>query len=291
MKVWPFLLFALLPACAHAPNPQAITQIVLSRTSCDPNPRCAFAQYVLYPDGKVTYTSGLHFEYDGRMPLQEYRVLSKQLVFTPGAFGGRSDYSSDAQQATTTIWTNYSGTHRQVRFPTTGLRSSDDPTVNRLNGWARTAVGEAEGAIMRARRKLIARRMRLQDLRRVVFTSNGCYGTCPAYVAEFSSDGLARVRGARFTLGGTAMHPRSLRAAAPFSRITQMLAASGFATFEPEYPFRVEDVYGASFEFDYRDGYSYTVQAPDRTQWPPDVAQLVGSFQQLVRDTEWTPGR
>lgn len=277
MKAWPFLLIALLAGCAHAPDPQAISQIVLSRTNCDPNPRCTFAQYVLYPDGRVTYTSGLHFQYDGRMPLQEYRVLAEQLVRTPGAFGGRADYASTVQQATTTIWTNYSGLHRQVRFPTTGLLSSSDAGVNRLNGWARMAAGEADGAIMRARRKLVERRRRLQDLRRVVFTSNGCFGTCPAYVAEFSSDGTARIRGARFT--------------SPFSRVRQMLAASAFAGFDPEYPFRVEDVYGVSFEFDYRDGYSFTVQAPDRTQWPPDVAQLVGAFQQLVRDTEWTPAR
>ena len=291
MKAWPFAIVALLCACAHAPNPEAITRIVLSRTSCDPNPSCTFAQYVLYPNGTVTFTSGLHFKYEGHMPPQEYRVLAAQLASTPGAFGPRWDYVGDESQPQTTIWTDYSGRHWQVRFPTTGLASSPQAAVNRLNAWARGAAIEAGGAIVRARRKTMVRRRALQRLQRAVFTSNGCFGTCQGYVAEFYRGGAARLRHAVFIFGGTLNHPMNLRARVPFDKVTQLLAASRFAELDPEYPFRTEDVYGASFEFDYSDGSSFTVQAPDRTQWPPEVAQLVGSFQQLVRDTDWTPGR
>jgi hypothetical protein len=74
-------------------------------------------------------------------------------------------------------------------------------------------------------------------------------------------------------------------------RVAALLAASNFATLDPQYPLKWVDREGVSFEFDYRDGTTYRVDAPDDTQWPSGLAQLVGAFQQLVRDTPWTPPR
>lgn len=79
-----------------------------------------------------------------------------------------------------------------------------------------------------------------------------------------------------------------MAASVPFDKVTSMLEDLGFARLKPRDPFRWADVYGVSFKFEYRDGYSYTVQAPDRTQWPPQVAVLAGAFGQLVRDTNWS---
>jgi hypothetical protein len=88
-------------------------------------------------------------------------------------------------------------------------------------------------------------------------------------------------------LGATGEAAVTAYARVPFSKVRQLLSASGFALLDPEYPVRAVDVYGVSFEFDYRDGYSYSVVAPDETQWPPEVASLEGAFNQLVRDTDW----
>lgn len=43
----------------------------------------------------------------------------------------------------------------------------------------------AQGAVFREQRKIVARRRHFADLQRVVFDGNGCFGTCPAYSAEF----------------------------------------------------------------------------------------------------------
>lgn len=289
MKAWPFLFAAVLAGCAHAPAPDAITRIVLSRNACDP--RCTFAQYVIYPNGRVQYTNGLGYTAQAGMTLQTYRALANYLVQIP-AFGPRAQYGDSAsQQPATTIWTDFGKQHAQVSFPTQGVLESSDPNVRKLEKWARLATGEARGAIWRAEQKTIARRRRLNDLRRVVFVSGGCLGTCPSYAAVYASNGTALLRNARFVFGGTAAHPVNARASISFEKVEALLAASGFAELQPEYPLRVEDMPGASFEFTYRDGYSYTVRAPDETQWPPEVASLAGGFAQLVRDTEWTPAR
>lgn len=286
MKAWPFLLFALLAGCAHAPRPEAITRIVLSRSSCDA--RCTFAQFVLYPDGRVKYTSGLRFNYYGRMPLQEYRELAGDLVQTPGAFGPRWNYlPNPSYEPQSTIWTDYSAGHWQVSFPTTGQVASADTTINHLNGWARIAAIEAGGAIMRSRQKEIALRERTDRLQRVIFESRGCFGRCPAYRAVFEPDGAAMLKRAMYVPGVVGGRAADFKARVPFGKVASLLLASNFGTLDPEYPLRVVDVYGVSFEFDYRDGSSFSVLAPDRTQWPPQVAQLVGSFQQLIRDTDW----
>jgi hypothetical protein len=285
MKSWPFLLLCALLGCTQAPQPQAITRIVLSRNACDP--RCTFAQYVIYPDGRVRYTSGLQYTYDGRMPPQSYRALAQWLVKTP-AFGRHSAYGgAPAQQPISTIWVDYGGKHAQVMWPTQGLAESYDPNIRALEKWARLAQSQAQSAILRERHETVARLRHLENLERVVFDSRGCFGTCPAFVAEFSSDGTARIRNGHYILNANAEKAVTAYARVPFSRVRQLLAASGFAALDPEYPVRTVDVYGVSFEFDYRDGYSYSVLAPDETQWPPEVASLEGAFNQLVRDTDW----
>jgi hypothetical protein len=96
---------------------------------------------------------------------------------------------------------------------------------------------------------------------------------------------LASAKGARRrSSSGTATAAIAL---VPFSRVTDLLAGSSFASLQPSYPLKCVDGYGVSFEFDYRDGLRYTVVVPDETQWPPEVVQLAGAFQQLVRDTSW----
>jgi hypothetical protein len=178
-----------------------------------------------------------------------------------------------------------------VRFPTTGVAASADSAVNHLNGWARVAAQEAGSAIMRARQKEIRLRERTDRLQRVIFESRGCFGTCPAYKAVFEPSGTAMLQRAMYVRGLVGGRAANFRAHVPFERVAALLLASNFGALDPEYPLRVVDVYGVSFEFDYRDGSSFSVLAPDRTQWPPQVAQLVGAFQQLIRDTDWTPAR
>lgn len=289
MKAWPFLLLALLIGCAHAPKPEAITRIVLSRNTCDA--QCRSAQYVIFSDGRVKYTSGLHFDYYGRMPVQEFHALVTMLMQTP-AFGPRWSYLDyPSQQPATTIWIDYAGTHAQVTFPTQGVAESSDVDVQKLDKWARVAAIEAGAAIMKARRKEIALRGRTDRLQRVVFDSRGCFGTCPAYRAVFEQNGTAMLKGAMYVPGLVRGRAANFKARVPFQKVSALLLASNFGTLDPEYPLRVVDVYGVSFEFDYRDGSTYSVLAPDRTQWPPQVAELVGSFQQLIRDTDWSPAR
>lgn len=259
---------------------------MLSRTTCDS--RCIYAQYTIYPDGRVEYDNGLNYKIQARMPLQSYRALAAELVRTP-AFRAPKDYrDAPARQPATSVWVDFVGGHASVAFPTQILAESPNPAIRDLNKWARLAAMEAGGAVFAERRGVISRRRHFGDLRRVVFDSNGCFGTCPAYRAEFYSDGSARLLNVLFFPRETERKPSNATAHVPFSKVMDLLKASAFAGLDPQYPFRVEDVYGVSFEFEYRGGYSFTVQAPDRTQWPPEVAQLAGAFQQLVRDTEWT---
>lgn len=287
MKAGLVLLVLTVCACNHGPASSAITRIVLSRNEC--NARCSFSQYVLYPDGRVDFTNGLQFTLHGRLARKDYRTLTDELVREP-AFGPRWDYLADpSQQPQTTIWTEYSGRHWQVRFPTSGQAVSSNAEVRKLDAWARFATMQANAAISHEREAHVARLMRVDMLRRVTFTSNGCFGTCPAYTVTFSDDGRALMRAARFVRGLADGRSVNARATVPFEKVRELLSASGFASLYPQYPLRTIDVYGVSFEFDYRDGYSYTVSAPDETQWPPEVAGLAGSFTQLVRDTHWTP--
>jgi hypothetical protein len=270
---------AVLAGCAHAPEPSQITRIVLSRTEC--NGMCTFAQYTITQDRRVSYSNGMRFTWSGRLDPKTYSDLVTYLTQVP-AFGPKTDYlTSPSQEPSTYIWTEFNATHRQVRFPTDATGGDE----HKLASWARFASAVAGGAVMRARRPFVDRLSDTNRLERVAFTSRGCFGRCPAYIATFYRDGRATIRNAVFA--GTA---RNADAGVPFSRVTDLLNASAFAYLQPEYPTRVVDVYGVSFEFDYRDGLRYTVDAPDRTQWPPPVAQLTGAFQQLVRDTDWKPG-
>lgn len=288
MKPWPFLLLCALLGCTNAPRPNAITRIVLSRNACDP--QCSFAQYAIYPDGRVDYNNGLRYQVKARMPLQSYRAIVAWLVRTP-AFGPRWDYGgAPVQQPSTTIWTDYGGRYAQVSFPTQGLAQSSDPNVRALDKWASFAAAQAQWSVMRERRNGVARRRRFENLQSVIFTRIACYGTCPAYTAQFDAHGTATLRNVHFFLGATAERAVNCRARIPFGKVIDLLRASAFANLDPEYPVHAVDVPGASFEFRYRDGYSFAVLAPDETQWPPEVAQLVGAFSQLIRDTSWQVG-
>jgi hypothetical protein len=180
----------------------------------------------------------------------------------------------------TTIWTEYGGTHAQVSFPTGAARGD----ASKLEGWARFASAVSVGAVMREREPFVKRVRQLDRLERVVFMSGGCFGTCPAYSATFYADGRATLRRVRYLRGV----PRDANAELPFSRVTNLLAASAFASLQPEYPRKWIDGYGVSFEFDYRGGLKYAVLAPDETQWPPPLAELAGAFAQLIRDTDWS---
>jgi hypothetical protein len=126
-------------------------------------------------------------------------------------------------------------------------------------------------------------------LERVVFRSNGCFGTCPAYIASFSRNGTALMTNIRYLRAVSRVQGGSARAYVPFNRVLTLLRTSNFSSLDPEYETRTVDVYGVSFEFDYSDGFSYDVQAPDRTQWPLEIAELVGAFSQLISDTSWRP--
>jgi hypothetical protein len=268
-----------LAGCAqHAPQPGQITKVVLSRNVCDQD--CRFEQFALSSDGFVRYNNGLRFEWRARVPHTLYKELVSYLVAVP-AFGPKSSYLSEpSQQPQTTIYTEYAGTHAQVSFPTTDSTASADRNVNVLNGWSRFAARDLYGTVLQAHQKAIPADAQLQN---VVFESDGCFGRCPAYTAAFSSDGTASLRNARNvgSVGGNAT------ARVSFGRVRQILDAAGYRTLLPEYPLRWIDVYGVRFRFRYRTGATLTVDAPDRTQWSPQVAELTGAFQQLVRDTDW----
>ena len=276
MRSWWFLAVALLAGCSLAPAPTQITRIVLSRSEC--SGRCRFAQYQLTPGGHVSENTGLSFTWDGTLGVKTYQDLTQRLVRLP-AFGPRSDYRVNADRPITTIWIEAQQRHWQVLFPTGAARGD----ARALDRWASLTALLSNQAITRARRPFIARLQRLNDLRVVVFHSNGCYGRCPAYVATFYADGHATLQNPRYVEGAIA----NSTAAVPFPRVAALLANSNFATLQPQYPVEAVDTYGVSFEFDYRGGLQYTVSAPDSTAWSPQVAALAGAFGQLVRDSTW----
>ncbi|MGZ3528151.1 MAG: DUF6438 domain-containing protein [Vulcanimicrobiaceae bacterium] len=283
------LLALLLASCstANAPDPQSITKIVLSRRICDP--LCDFAQYTLYPGGRLDFTTGLRFSVHTRMPVKSYRDIVAWLVRTP-AFGPRWSYLQyPNQQPATFIWTEYRGGHAQVSFPTHDGSVDFGGPVSELNRWSRFASAEAGGAVFRERQKTAQRLRRFTMLNRVVFRSNGCFGTCPGYIATFSRDGTAMMTNVRNLGAVSAVQGGNAKASVPFDKVVTLLRESNFSSLDPEYETRTVDVYGVSFEFDYSDGFSYDVQAPDRTQWPLEVAELVGAFSQLINDTSWRP--
>lgn len=279
---WLWLTVLLASCSTGAPDPQSISKIVLSRTVCDP--RCHFGQYGLYPDGQVDFTTGLRFTVHARLPMQSYRDIVAWLVRIP-AFGPRWSYLQDpSQQPSTTIWTEYTGGHAQVSFPTEDAGAAP---ISELNRWSSFAATEADAAVLRERKKTVERLRRFSRLERVVFRSNGCFGTCPAYIAKFFQNGTATITNVRNLRAVNTTKGGSASAQVPFNRVLTLLRESSFASLDPEYETRTEDVYGVSFEFDYNDGFTYEVQAPDRTQWPPEVAELVGAFGQLINDTGW----
>lgn len=282
---WLLFLALALSACSNAPNAASISKVVISRTSCDPVR--SFAQYALYRDGRVSYNNGLRYSVDTRAPLQAYRDVVGWLVKTP-AFGPRWDYLEEPdKQPSTTIWIEYGGRHTQVRFPTQDGGFAFGGATSQLNRWTAFAVTEARGAVVREREKVAKRLRRFDLLQRVVIRSNGCFGTCPAYTAIFDRDGTARMQNVHNLGAVSPVQGGSAAGHVPFSRVISLLRASNFSHLEPEYQLRVQDVYGVGFEFDYRDGFSYTVDAPDRTQWTADVAELVGAFNQLINDNTW----
>lgn len=290
MSVWPFLLLvAVLTGCAHAPPPSAITKITLVRGQC--SAFCTSSQYTFYPNGRIDYTDGVNKPIQARGTARIYHQLAEDLLRTP-AFGRRSDYLTvPSQQPSTTVFIEYSGMSRQVRFPTVGWPFHDDPSYDLLNRWAFFAALDGDGAVAQARRGEVARLARIDTLEKVIFTSKGCYGTCPVFLAAFDRDGTATLRNARFMPGVAGRRSVNANARVAFDRVTELLSASRFSQLKPRYPFRVIDGYGVSFEFHYRDGYTYTVDAPDQTRWPLEVAGLVGGFDQLIRDSNWAPTR
>jgi len=128
---------------------------------------------------------------------------------------------------------------------------------------------------------------RLDLLDSFTFVSKGCFGTCPSYEVTFNKNGVATITNIRFVpelkrlagLGGTAN--------VPFAKIRALLASSKFATFAPEYPLHATDMWGVSLSWQYSDGFSYDVYAPDHATWPNSLGSLVTSVMQLVRDTDW----
>ncbi|MGZ3529022.1 MAG: DUF6438 domain-containing protein [Vulcanimicrobiaceae bacterium] len=278
------LCLALLAACG-APPSGAITKIVLSQTRCVQG--CRFAQYAFFADGRFNYTDGLEAnDIHANISPNAVRTLAEYLVKLP-AFGPRWDYAGDTGLPMTYIWIEAGSRHWQVRFPAySGLTMI--PTQNRdvyeLNRWSDFASSEGESAVFKAREPIVRRLRNLNQLMGVTFDSNGCYGTCPAYIATFRRNGSADIRNARFV---TVLRGRAGTARVTFDHVTAALREAGVETLLPRYDIHTVDTYGIAIHLRFADGFTYDISAPDNTSWPPRVAQLAGAFNQLVRDTPW----
>lgn len=286
MMLTALLAFCLPLLALCSPEPEEITKIVLSRTLCEPE--CRFAQYAFTSTGRFAYTDGAtDNDLKGSFPKSQFKALATSLTHT-AAFRGPADYVGTSGLPTTTIWVEASKRHWQVVLPTYDIFRSM-PTRNEdifgLTRWVDVASNEAISIVDQIREPIIQRLIRLERLRSVTFSSNGCYGSCSVFVATFHDNNEAELKSVRFVEfakdGGTAM--------IAFSRVRDLLRRLGISAFSREYPPHAVDTYGITLVLHFDDGFTYEISASDSSSWPPNVAALSAAFNQLVRDISWSP--
>lgn len=271
-------------SCTSPPAASDITKLVVSHTRCE---HCVASQFVFWPNGRFRAGGGYPVnDVNGTRPRDEFATMAKELVKLP-AFGRRWDFATDLNAPITYFWIEAGKKVWQVRFPS-ALDPLDRPLatseIGQLQNYDRTVSTMGLSDRYQALAPAIERARKLDTLQTVQFTSIGCYGRCPAFVATFHRDGSASLDQPRFVANIRRQHSI---ATVPFERVVAALRFADVASMPHEYGVHTVDTYGVSLHLSYQNGFTVDVDGPDSTSWDLQLAELVGALRQLVNDTDW----
>ncbi|MDP9019185.1 MAG: hypothetical protein M3N19_12800, partial [Candidatus Eremiobacteraeota bacterium] len=267
-------------ACGHSPSQSSITKIVISQNTCGAT--CDFVQTSMQSDGRYAYSDGDGLnDVHGRLSSGAWKDVSQMLAEHQAFFRPPDDLRTNPDNnVTTVVWVEYAGGKYQKLFNNSVRVPAGDET-----GWLQNFTAFAQRSVLAAvghqRFAMSARLADLRSLQSVTLSAGGCLGFCATYTVIFGKDGHATIRDWKDG------HASVASAAVPFEHVTELLRDSNFAVLLPHYSMKWTDTAGATLTLRYA-GFTYVVEAPDRTQWPPQLVGLAACVDQLVLDTAWS---
>ena len=278
------LLVSLPAGCGRSPKAEQITKLAVVQAVCDPH--CRSWGATLHPGDTADITGDLPDDDIHTHVFRETFATSAHWLAGSAFFTGKSDYRHDPDPDNSTYVTAWIGaTERQVVIPSKESVVVNDRSlfaISRLVSFVAERVAVARNDVRARTKKRLAN---VAALTMVEYDAHGCFGTCPAYAVRFHADGHAEIDDFDVLTRARV----NARADVPFATIVHVLQTSQFTELQRRYRVRVVDVFGAGLHLRYRDGFRFDSDAPDRTEWSDEFAQIAARLDQVVLDTQWTP--